>query len=148
MLIKIVIFTNKEAERQTTDFKVTHIDILVFTAVLLCRGVFCQKMDLKSTWSEKYGLPIIRASYSRNTFTTIMRIIRFDNKSERSRTSSDNITMVREIWERFINNSQASLVPSKYLTIDEQLLLCKTRCSFIQYMPDKPDKFGLKFWLL
>ncbi len=97
MLRKIAIFTNKEAERQRTDFKVTHIDILVFIAVLLCRGFFCQKMDLKSMWSEKYGLSIIRALCSRNTFTTIMRFIRFDNKSERSRTSSDKFTMVREI---------------------------------------------------
>ncbi len=120
----------------------------MFIAVLLCRGVFCQKMDLKSMWSEKYGLPIKRALCSRNTFTKIMRFIRCDNKSERNRTSSDKFTMVREIWERFINNSQSSLIPSKYLTIDEQLLTCKTRCSFIQYMPDKPEKFGLKFWLL
>ena len=24
---------------------------------------------------------------------------------------------------------------------------CKTRCPFIQYMANKPDKFGIKFWL-
>ena len=34
------------------------------------------------------------------------------------------------------------------LTIDEQLFPCKTRCPFIQYMANKPDKFGIKFWLL
>ena len=31
--------------------------------------------------------------------------------------------------------------------MDEQLLPCKARCKFIQYMANKPDKFGLKFWL-
>ena len=34
------------------------------------------------------------------------------------------------------------------LTIDEQLLPLKTRTSFITYMPGKPDKYGLKFWIM
>ena len=32
------------------------------------------------------------------------------------------------------------------MIIDEQLLPCKTR--FIQYIPLKPDKFGIKYWLI
>jgi len=32
--------------------------------------------------------------------------------------------------------------------VDEQLLPTKTRCPFIQFMPNKPDKFGIKFWNL
>ena len=35
-----------------------------------------------------------------------------------------------------------------HLTIDEQLSPCKTRYSFIQYMANQPDKFGIKFWRL
>ncbi|GFR05708.1 DDE_Tnp_1_7 domain-containing protein [Trichonephila clavata] len=34
-----------------------------------------------------------------------------------------------------------------YITIDEQLFPYKARCRFMQYMPSKPDKFGIKFWL-
>ena len=33
------------------------------------------------------------------------------------------------------------------ITIDEQLLPCKVRCKFILYIPNKPDKFGVKFWM-
>ena len=25
---------------------------------------------------------------------------------------------------------------------------CKSRCSFVTYMPNKPDKYGIKFWVL
>ena len=39
-------------------------------------------------------------------------------------------------------------MPGPYLTIDEQLFPCKTRCPFIQYMSSKPHKFGIKFWVL
>ncbi len=34
------------------------------------------------------------------------------------------------------------------MTLDEQLLPLKTRCGFIVFMPNKPDKYGLKFWIL
>lgn len=31
--------------------------------------------------------------------------------------------------------------------MDEQLFPTKARCRFTQYMPNKPHKFGIKFWL-
>ncbi len=75
--------------------------------------------------------------------------MRFDDKNDRkSKIGHDKFVLIRELWDRFISNSQASYKPSKNLTADEQLLPCRSRCSFIQYMPNKPDKFGIKFWLL
>ncbi|KFM74882.1 hypothetical protein X975_01344, partial [Stegodyphus mimosarum] len=37
--------------------------------------------------------------------------------------------------------------PGENITVDEQLFLSKTCCRFFQYVPNKPDKFGIKFWL-
>lgn len=37
--------------------------------------------------------------------------------------------------------------PGPNITIDEQLLSTKARCRFTQYLPNKPNKFGIKFWL-
>ncbi|CAF4090819.1 unnamed protein product [Rotaria sordida] len=34
-----------------------------------------------------------------------------------------------------------------YVTIDEQLLGFRGKCPFRQFIPKKPDKYGLKFWL-
>ena len=31
--------------------------------------------------------------------------------------------------------------------MDEQLFPTKARCRFTQYMPNKPHKFGIKFWV-
>ena len=56
--------------------------------------------------------------------------------------------MARQIWDKFIENSQACFRPGLHLTVDEQLFPSKNRCSFIQYMPNKPDKFGIKTWML
>ena len=51
-------------------------------------------------------------------------------------------------WDPLIiENCQLAYIPQQNITIDEQLLPCKARCKFTQYMAQKPDKFGLKFWM-
>ncbi|XP_066590647.1 uncharacterized protein [Prorops nasuta] len=58
----------------------------------------------------------------RDKFIELLRFIRFDKKNKRSeRLKTDRFALVSKIWEKFIENSQ--------------------------YMPNKPDKFGIKFWL-
>ena len=47
-----------------------------------------------------------------------------------------------------MNNVQKSFFPKGKVTIDEQLFPCRSRCSFIQYMPQKPAEFGIKYWML
>ena len=34
------------------------------------------------------------------------------------------------------------------MTVDEQLIPLKSRCSFVTFMPNKPDEYGVKFWVL
>lgn len=149
-IIKTIIsHTNEEAERNKHSFRLTETELLLFIAVLFCRGVFCPKMSLKLMWSTKYSIPMVRSLCSRNKFSLIMKFLRFDSKSQRkSRVKEDKFTLIRSIWDRFINNSILAYNPDKYLTVDEQLLPCKCRCCFIQYIKSKPDKFGIKFWML
>ena len=48
-----------------------------------------------------------------------------------------------------VSNAPKGAIPPTLgnTAVDEQLLPCKARCKFIQYMANKPDKFGLKFWM-
>ena len=34
------------------------------------------------------------------------------------------------------------------LTVDEQLMPCKSSCPLITFMPNKPKKYGIKFWVI
>ena len=149
---RIVDSTNAEAvvnQRPDPTFSCEKNDLLAFIAIQLCRGVFCKVQSIKELFSMKYGLPIIRSLMSRDRFQLIMRFLRFDDKTTRSqRVVKDMFAPIRFIWERFIENSSACYKPYQNLTVDEQLLPCKSRCAFIHFMPNKPDKFGIKFWLL
>jgi len=78
-----------------------------------------------------------------------MRFLRFDRKSDREvRLQTDKFAMFSQVWKAFVDNCISAFKPKENLTIDEQLIPCKTRCRFIQYMPNKPDKFGIKLWAL
>ena len=75
--------------------------------------------------------------------------MRFDNCSTRcERRQKYKFCLLLETWNNFIKNCKKCYVPSFDLTIEKQLFLCKTRCLFIQYIPKRPEKFGIKFGLL
>jgi hypothetical protein len=85
---------------------------------------------------------------SRNRFSEIQRFLRFDLKETRSEhLGNDKFALASEIWDRFIENSIACYTPGPNITADEQLFPTKARCRWTQYMPAKPGKFGIKFWL-
>ncbi|XP_065658790.1 piggyBac transposable element-derived protein 4-like [Hydra vulgaris] len=52
------------------------------------------------------------------------------------------------VLARCEENSQKCYIHEESLTIDEFLFLNKARCRFTQYMPNKLDKFGIKFRIL
>ena len=86
---------------------------------------------------------------SRNKFNEIMQILRFDIKSDRRhQVVLDKFCLASSLRNSFIENCKKAYLPNPYITIDEQLLPCKTRWRFIQYMPKKLDKFGIKFWMV
>ena len=86
---------------------------------------------------------------SRDRYQEIMKRLRFDDFfSRRQRGETDNFCLISEVWNCFIENCKKCYAPNCDLTTDGQLFPCKTRCHLIHYMANKPDKFGIKFWLL
>lgn len=149
MIRLIVNSTNTNSQSIEPNLKFTEEDIFAFIGILFCRGVVSPNCGVKAMWSKLYGTPLISQFMVRSKFLKIMKFLRFDDKTTRSnRVANDKFCMIRELWDRFIKNSQACYTPDKHLTVDEQLLATKNRCSFIQYIPLKPDKFGIKFWIL
>ena len=85
---------------------------------------------------------------SRNRCRKIMCFLRFDLLSTRSaRLQTDKFALISNIWNKFVDNNMSCYKPGENITIDDQLFPTKSRCRFTQYMPNKPDQFGIKFWL-
>lgn len=50
---------------------------------------------------------------------------------------------IRDLIENCITCNK----PGQNIATDEQTFSTKARCRFVQYMANKPRKFGIKFWL-
>ena len=113
------------------------IELFIARAILGQRGLL-----VKCLWITNWGFSMFNKTLSRRRFKEIMRFLCFHVKSERrQRVILDKFCLTSSLWKPFIENSQKAYVPSPYITVDEQLLPCKAKCRFIQYMPNKPDKF-------
>lgn len=148
MLRQIVNFTNDEAARQGDDtFSLTLQELESFLALQYARGLYGKNHPVSFLWNSDYGIQLFGKTMSRTRFLKILRYLRFDDKPKRQR-SSDKFIPIRNIFENFVENCRSKFTCGYSLTVDEQLMPLKTRCGLITYMPNKPDKYGLKFWML
>ena len=97
----------------------------------------------------EWGPKIFASTMSRKRYLKIMKFIRFDEKQSRSeRVLTDKFALASDIWKPFIENCHKCYNPHEHVTVDEQLFPTKSRCRFTQFMGNKPDKYGIKFFLL
>lgn len=90
-----------------------------------------------------------RSTMSCERFDLLINCLRFDDKSTRQeRRLTDVFAPFRDIWDLFIAKCQENYKPGCYLTIDEQLLGFRGRCPFRIYIPNKPNKYGIKIVML
>ena len=106
-------------------------------------------------------LPKIRSYWDSNLFLgnagfkTTMPSKRFQilNKyfhisDPRQENPTDKLTKIRPLISKLENAFQDVYVPGKNISIDEGLIKFNGRLSFKQYMLKKPNKFGIKIWML
>ena len=136
------------AERsELKDFSLEELEN--FIGLQYCRGFYGKNNAVELLRSENFGVKIFGETMSRNRFNEIKRHLRFDEKQTRSmRLKEDAFTHIRFVFDSVTDNCKRMYIPDFSLCIDEQLMPLKTRCKFIVFMPQKPDKFGMKFWML
>ena len=71
-------------------------------------------------------------------FLEILKYLRFHLKTKRRKNLEDyKFFLAFLLWNPLIENCRKAYNPNVIITIDEQLLHCRERCKFIQYMPNK-----------
>ncbi len=137
-------------QQQAREWKGTDsIEIKAFIGLLLLAGVHRSKNEsLTELFSPSAGKAIFLATMSLDRFCTLMRFCRFDNIDTRTqRMPDDKLAPIRDIWAMFIARLAVCYKPGESMTVDEQLIPTRGRCSFRQYIPSKPGKYGIKvFW--
>lgn len=122
-------------------------EIQATIGLLLFAGSFRGgKQNLKDLW--KY-VEMFSTTMALNRFLFILRCLRFDDINDRDqRKSQDKLAPVRYMFTKFIENCIAVYSVSEYCTIDEQLAAFRGKCTFKQYIPSKPARYGIKIQTL
>lgn len=154
----IVCNTNKEIERKAENFKVvkaticptSNEEIRALIGLLILSGALKNNhLNTEKIFNEKYCSSLFRSTMSERRFCFLIRCLRFDDKATRdARRSNDRFAHIREIWDQFITRCRDVYKPGSFLTIDEQLVGFRGRCPFKMYIPNKPDKYGIKIVMI
>ena len=124
-----------------------HIELKAVIGLLMLAGIYhANRLNLEEIWStDGIGIEVFRLTMSLNRFRFLLRCLRFDDKATRAeRKKVDKLAPIRQIFEMFVENCKANYVPSEFVTIDEMLVAFRGKCSFRQYIPSKPAKYGIK----
>ena len=93
---------------------------------------------------ERFGLVM-----SIKRFKFLLRCMWFDDRDTRiTRKAEDRLAPIREIFTLFVHNCQKNYSLEKFKTIDKMLVGFRGRCGFRQYIPSKPNMYGIKIYAL
>ena len=107
----------------------------------------------RSYWSTKwpFNCDIFKGIITGRRFELLMRYLHLNDKDKMPPTGSpshDKIYKIRPLLECITQAFRSVYTPRQNLSIDETIISFKGRLSWIQYMPKKPHKWGIKAWAL
>ena len=100
--------------------------------------------------SEVPRMPLYPSITPRNRFSDIMRFFHISNNQipEPASVKHDKLNKLRPLLDAILPKFGSLCYPGQNLSPDESMLKFKGRLSFLQYMPRKPIKWGMKAFSL
>ena len=152
MIEKICKETNKYAhQKQHRKWKnVTVDEVKAYLGILLLMGVV-QLPGYRHYWSKRPDLRqhAIASIMTVNRYERITRAFHLNDSEKnppRGSPNHDKLHKVRPVIDNSKKQFPAHYQPHKNMAVDEAMIKFKGRCSFLQYIPSKPCKWGIKAW--
>ena len=133
----------------TEGFIIAWIGILIMIGAHSGAG---QRTTRKYWRSPLYGLclPYVMNTMSHNAFEFLRRYIHFADNSKaklKGTAKYDPLFKVKYVLDVMMNGMRLTWTAGQYITIDESMIKYMGRAiSFVQYMPAKPIKHGIKVY--
>ncbi|GBP02746.1 PiggyBac transposable element-derived protein 4 [Eumeta japonica] len=133
-------FLSRVDDNDDLESDLSEIGILVLTAVKKDQHLSVEELFDRSYCGTKYISVLTKARFQ----FLMSSYLRFDDKSLRIQLVGDKFAPIRKVWDMFVQKCRENYSPGPYLTVDEQLLAFRGKCSFKMYIPNKPAKYGIK----
>jgi hypothetical protein len=122
-------------------------EMQAFIGVVVAMGLV-RLPELDDYWSTDMIMrhPWFSAVFPRTRFKQILRYLHCEDN--RNSNKDDKLRKLRTVIDSLNDAFRQMYSPSQCLSIDESMVGTKCRISFLQYMPKKTKKFGIKLWAL
>ena len=145
--------TNRYARQKGFDeFEACSTELATFVGLNNAMGIV-NLPKIHDYWSTNPILqhPWFASVMSRNRFFSIHRFFHFTDNSilaGRNEPGYDKLGKIRNMLDRVCKAFPENYSLTANVSIDEQMIGTKGRLSFLQYIPKKPKKWGIKLWVL
>ncbi|XP_008421750.1 piggyBac transposable element-derived protein 4-like [Poecilia reticulata] len=108
-------------------------------------------------WKQNHFLSVLTPAkvMARDRFRTIMWNIHLSNPEEDVKNDEkkgtpgyDKLFRLRPVYDEILRACQAYYHPKREIAVDERMVATKAKTSMTQYMKNKPNKWGLKLFVL
>ncbi|XP_057696551.1 piggyBac transposable element-derived protein 4-like isoform X1 [Corythoichthys intestinalis] len=151
IVAKIVKMTNLQGLRTIKNWSpLTPQELRAYIGLLILAGIYRSRHEATSSlWGAKTGRPMFSDAMAHRRFMEINRMLRFDDKLLRpQRHHANKLSPISDLWNSWNFRLQKMFNVGRDVCVDDQLIAFTGRCSFKQYMPSKPAKYGIKIWAL
>ncbi|XP_066937150.1 uncharacterized protein [Macrobrachium rosenbergii] len=141
----------KFKKQENPTFKdVSLMELKALLGILIMAGARKDNhLNTDEMFSVQLGCPFYRSIMSERRFNFLIRALRFDDSATREeRRKKDIFTPMRKLWDSVISKCRSNYSPGPHVTVDEQLLAFRGRCSFRMFIRNKPAKYGIKLVML
>ena len=137
------------SQKGVPGYHTTPEEIAAFLGINIAMGIV-NLPTVREYWSTNPILchPWFGQVMSRDRFYNINRYLHFNDNNDQVHFNHDKLFKIRPVIELVQKTFVEHYVPSRDLSIDEQMIGTKGRISFLQYLPKKPKKWGIKIWVL
>jgi hypothetical protein len=127
-------------------------EMKAFLALTILMGLVV-KADLDEYWttSPLVETPFFGAVMSRNRFELLLKFFHIADSSgakKKGEEGYDPLYRIRLLHDRYLKRSQETYTPEQNLALDEATMLWKGHVSYRVHNPNKPDKFGVKLYVV
>jgi hypothetical protein len=103
-----------------------------------------KNMSFENIWKHSVDPGRIKRWFTENRWLQMKLFLKVSDPLFDEERKSDKMCRVCELWEHFISRCKANYWPSQQIGLDEAIKKFKGRCSFKQYIKNKPVRWGIK----
>ena len=127
----------------------TKEEVRAFLGCLILLGIHNVR-NYRKAWSESRAQYLVRLQelMTCQRFELIGTFLHIVTTEEEEASKEDPLRKIRPLYDHIKQRCFDLYQPLQQLSVDERMVKSKARTHFVQYMKNKPVKWGFKYWVI